>query len=72
MVILILAVDTREGKRVRFWEAKSIQYRIADRFEECNTCLVIKTIQIYEFVFASGADHICFIFRRNTIKPCFF
>ena len=61
MVILILAVDTREGKRMRVWEARSIQYRIADRFEECNTCLVIKTIQIYEFVFASGADHIGFI-----------
>ena len=41
MAVLIPAVDTREGKRMRVWEAKSIQYRIADRFEECNTCLVI-------------------------------
>ena len=61
MVILIIAVDTREGKKMRVWEAKSIQYRIADRSEECNTCLVIETIQIYDFVFASGADHNCFI-----------
>ena len=61
MVILIIAVDTREGKRMRVWEAISIQYRISDRFEECHTCLVIEAIQIYDFVFASGADHNCFI-----------
>ena len=56
-----LAVDTREGKRMRVWEAKSIQCSIADRFEECNTSLITETIQIYDFVFASGTDHNCFI-----------
>ena len=46
---------------MRVWEAKSIQDRIEDRFEVCNTCLAIETIQIYHFVFASRADHNCFI-----------
>ena len=36
MVFLALAVDTRGEKRIRVWKAKSIQYRIGDRFEECN------------------------------------
>ena len=65
MVILILAVDKREGKRMRVWEAKSMQYRIADRFEERNTCLIIETIQIYDLVFTSRADHNCFICNRQ-------
>ena len=60
MVILILYVDTRAEKRMRVWEAQSIQYRIADRLEECSACLVIETIDIYDFVFASYADHISF------------
>ena len=44
MVILNLAVETREVKRMKVWEAKPIQDRIADRFEVCNTYLVIETI----------------------------
>ena len=46
---------------MRVWEAKSIQDRIADRSEVCNTCLIIEAIQFYDFVFASRADHNCFI-----------
>ena len=55
MVILILAVDTWGEERMSIWAAKSIQYRIADRFEVCNPCLVIEAIHIYDFVLASHA-----------------
>ena len=47
---------------MRVWEVKSIQYRIADRFEECNPCLVIETFHISDFVFASPSDQKCFIY----------
>ena len=46
MVILILAVDTWGEERMSIWTAESIQYRIADRFEVCNPCLVIEAIHI--------------------------
>ena len=62
MVLLILAVDTRGEKRMKVWKAKSIQYRVLDRFEECNPCLTIETIHIYDFVFASRADQKYFIY----------
>ena len=63
MVILPLAVDTREEKKVRVWEAKSIKCRIADRLEQCNPCFVIETIHINDFVLASREDQKCFIYR---------
>ena len=56
MVNFVLAVDTRGEKRMTVWESTSIQYRITDKFEEFNRCLVIETIHIYDFVFASHAD----------------
>ena len=56
MVNFVLAVDTRGEKRMTVWESTSIQYRITDKFEEFNPCLVIETIHIYDFVFASRAD----------------
>ena len=69
MVILILAGGTRGEKRMRIWEAKSIQCRIADRFEECNPCLVRETIHIYDFVFAVCPDDISFT-ARNIQQKC--
>ena len=65
MVILIIAVDTKGEKRIRIKEAKSIQYRIVDRFEECNPCLILEIIHIYDFVFVSRADQKCFIYSRQ-------
>ena len=56
MVNFVLAVDTRGEKRMTVWESTSIQYRITGKFEEFNPCLVIETIHIYDFVFASRAD----------------
>ena len=61
MVNFVVAVDTRE-KRMTFWEAKTIQYRITDKFEEFNPCLVTEPTHIYDFVFASRADQKCFIY----------
>ena len=46
-----------------------IQYTIADRFEECNPCLVQQTIYICDFIFASCAGHISFI-ADNLQKKC--
>ena len=69
IIIVILAVDTRGKKKMRVWEVPPMQYRTADRFEECNPCLVIETIHIYDFVFALCADHISFI-ADNIQKKC--